>query len=66
MNLGDPDQHFMLINVRSLAAYFPMPYKAVYAAAKRMLLDFSLAMGKGDPPFWDGNRLVPGRFTHYT
>jgi len=45
MNLRDSDQHFMLINVRSLAAYFPMPYKAGYAAFKRMLLDFSLAMG---------------------
>ena len=33
-----------IINVSSLAAYFAMPVKATYAASKRFLLDFSLAL----------------------
>jgi uncharacterized protein len=36
---------FRIINVSSLAAFYPMPHKAVYAACKRLLLDFSLALG---------------------
>jgi short-subunit dehydrogenase len=35
---------FRIVNVASLAAFFPMPYKATYAASKRFLLDFSLAL----------------------
>lgn len=35
---------FRLITVSSLAAYYPMPVKAIYAASKRFLLDFSLAL----------------------
>ncbi len=35
---------FRLINVSSLGAYFSMPIKATYAASKRFLLDFSLAL----------------------
>lgn len=40
------DRHtaFRIINVASLAAFFPMPVKATYAASKRFLLDFSLAL----------------------
>ncbi|HUX42127.1 MAG TPA: SDR family NAD(P)-dependent oxidoreductase [Rectinemataceae bacterium] len=33
-----------IINVASLAAFYPMPIKAVYAASKRFLLDFSRAL----------------------
>lgn len=33
-----------IINVCSLAAYYPMPVKAVYAASKRFLLNFTLAL----------------------
>jgi short-subunit dehydrogenase len=33
-----------IINVASLAAFYPMPVKATYAASKRFLLDFSLAL----------------------
>ncbi len=33
-----------IINVSSLAAFYPMPVKAVYAASKRFLLDWSLAL----------------------
>ncbi len=35
---------FRIINVSSLAAFFAMPVKATYAASKRFLLDFSLAL----------------------
>lgn len=38
------DQPFRIINVSSLAAFCPMPVKATYAASKRFLLDFSLAL----------------------
>jgi short-subunit dehydrogenase len=40
----DPLQTFRVINVASLAAFSPMPVKATYAASKRFLLDFSLAL----------------------
>jgi short-subunit dehydrogenase len=35
---------FRIVNVASLAAFSPMPIKATYAASKRFLLDFSLAL----------------------
>ncbi len=35
---------FRIVNVSSLAAFFSMPVKATYAASKRFLLDFSLAL----------------------
>ncbi len=41
-----PGQRLHIINVSSLAAFNPMPVKAVYAASKRFLLDFSLAIGQ--------------------
>jgi short-subunit dehydrogenase len=41
---SSPDRTFRIINVASLAAFFPMPSKAIYAASKRFLLDFSLAL----------------------
>jgi short-subunit dehydrogenase len=40
----DPYSPFHIITVASLAAYYPMPIKATYAASKRFLLDFSLAL----------------------
>ena len=40
----DPLLPFRIINVASLAAFYPMPFKATYAATKRFLLDFSLAL----------------------
>jgi len=39
-----PWETFHIINVASLAAFYPMPVKATYAASKRFLLDFSLAL----------------------
>jgi len=40
----DPMTPFWIITVSSLAAFFPIPVKATYAASKRFLLDFSLAL----------------------
>ena len=40
----DPSRTFRIINVASLAAFYPMPVKATYAASKRFLVDFSLAL----------------------
>lgn len=40
----DPTLPFRIITVSSLAAFFPMPVKATYAAAKRFLLQFFLAL----------------------
>jgi uncharacterized protein len=42
--LRNPNTTFRIINVASLAAFYPMPIKATYAASKRFLLDFSLAL----------------------
>jgi uncharacterized protein len=44
LELRDPLSAFRIINVASLAAFYPMPVKATYAASKRFLLDFSLAL----------------------
>ena len=44
LDLAAPDQLLRIINVSSLAAFYPMPVKATYAASKRFLLDFSLAL----------------------
>lgn len=44
LNRRDRQRRFMVINVSSLAAFYPMPEKAMYAASKRFLLDFSLAL----------------------
>ncbi len=44
LQLRDPLTPFRIINVASLAAFYPMPVKATYAASKRFLLNFSLAL----------------------
>jgi uncharacterized protein len=44
LEFRDPMAAFRVINVASLAAFYPMPVKATYAASKRFLLDFSLAL----------------------
>lgn len=44
LRFRDPLAPFRIINVASLAAFSPMPVKATYAASKRFLLDFSLAL----------------------
>jgi short-subunit dehydrogenase len=40
----DPTRPLRIINVSSLAAFYPMPLKATYAASKRFVLDLSLAL----------------------
>jgi short-subunit dehydrogenase len=42
----DPSEKMNIINVSSLAAFYPMPVKAVYAASKRFLLNWSLALSQ--------------------
>lgn len=44
--MRDPGRTFRLLNVCSMAAFQPMPYKAMYAASKRFLLDFSRALAE--------------------
>lgn len=44
LELRAKGQPFRVITVSSLAAYYPMPVKAMYAASKRFLLDFFLAL----------------------
>lgn len=44
LQLRDPLRPFRIINIASLAAFYPMPVKATYAASKRFLLDWSLAL----------------------
>jgi short-subunit dehydrogenase len=44
LQFRDSTRTLRIVNVSSLAGYYPMPIKAVYAASKRFLLDFSLAL----------------------
>ncbi len=44
IKLRDPQTTFRVINVCSMAAFYPMPVKATYAASKRFLLDLSQAL----------------------
>lgn len=44
LEFRDRARTLRIINVSSLAGFYPMPVKAVYAASKRFLLDFSLAL----------------------
>lgn len=59
INLRDPDVKFMLVNVCSLAAVTPMPYKATYAATKRFLLDLSMALREEIRDFGTVTALCP-------
>jgi short-subunit dehydrogenase len=44
LEIANPAVPLHVIIVSSLAAFYPMPVKATYAASKRFLLDFSLAL----------------------
>lgn len=46
LDYRDPDRRLGIINVSSLAAFYSMPIKAVYAASKRFILDWSLALSE--------------------
>ncbi len=59
LQLRTPSARFMLVNVASLAGFFPMPYKAVYASTKRFIINFSLALWKEIRPFGNVTVLCP-------
>ncbi|MBN1261621.1 MAG: SDR family NAD(P)-dependent oxidoreductase [Anaerolineae bacterium] len=42
----DATRPLHIINVSSLASFYPMPLKATYAASKRFLLDLSIALNR--------------------
>lgn len=44
IKLRDKTRAFRIINVSSLAAFYPMPIKATYAASKSFILNFSIAL----------------------
>lgn len=44
LQFRDSSRRLHIVNVSSLAGFYPMPTKAVYAASKRFLIDFSLAL----------------------
>lgn len=46
MQQRDRRSTFRIINVASLAAFYPMPSKATYASSKRFLLNFSMALNQ--------------------
>jgi uncharacterized protein len=59
LSMRDPESKFRLINVSSLAGFYPMPFKATYAASKRFLLDFSRALREEIRPFGTVTALCP-------
>ncbi|MEA5077051.1 MAG: SDR family NAD(P)-dependent oxidoreductase [Anaerolineaceae bacterium] len=60
LQMRDENQKFRLINTCSMAAFYPMPFKATYAATKRFLLDFSLAFREEIRNFGTVTALAPG------
>lgn len=46
LNARELDKRFHIVVVSSLASMYPMPLKATYAASKRFLLDFSIALAQ--------------------
>jgi hypothetical protein len=46
LSYRDPARTLHIINVSSLAGFYPMPLKAVYAASKRFLLNLSRALNE--------------------
>ena len=60
LGIRDPARTFRLINVSSMAGFYPMPFKATYAATKRFLLDFSLALREEIREFGTVTVLCPG------
>ena len=60
LQLRDTARTFRLINVCSMAGFYPMPFKATYAATKRFLMDFSLALREEIKDFGTVTALCPG------
>ncbi len=44
LNQRSLDQRFFLINIASLAGFFSMPHKTVYAGTKRFVINFSMGI----------------------
>jgi hypothetical protein len=59
LNHRDEAERFLIINVASLAGFFSMPQKAVYAASKRFLITFSLALREEIKAFGNVLALCP-------
>lgn len=59
LKLHDDSQHFFLVNVASLAGFFPMPYKSLYAATKRFIINFSLGLREEIREFGNVTVLCP-------
>ena len=57
--LRDTERTFRLVNVCSMAGFYPMPYKATYAASKRFLLDMSRALREEIKSFGTVTALCP-------
>jgi uncharacterized protein len=60
LQLRDTGRKFRLINTCSMAGFYPMPFKATYAATKRFLLDFSIALNEEIKAFGSVTALCPG------
>jgi len=59
LHMRAPSERFMLVNVSSLAGFFPMPYKAVYSSTKRFIINYSLALWKEIESFGNVTVLCP-------
>lgn len=57
---ADPDQRFFLVNIASLAGFFPMPYKAIYSSTKRFIINFSLGLREEIRDIGNVTVLCPG------
>jgi short-subunit dehydrogenase len=60
LGMRDESRKFRLINTCSMAGFYPMPFKATYAATKRFLLDFSLALNEEISDIGSVTALCPG------
>lgn len=60
LGMRDESRKFRLINTCSMAGFYPMPFKATYAATKRFLLDISLALNEEIRAFGSVTALCPG------
>ena len=65
MQQRDPVRTFRIINVASLAAFYPMPVKAMYAASKRFLLDSRWRWASNYARRRHGDGAVPGGHAHH-
>ncbi len=59
LKLREVSQRFLLVNVASLAGFFPMPYKSLYASTKRFIINFSLGLREEIREFGNVTVLCP-------